>query len=128
MRIFLLILAGVAGGVIGGMGLGGGTLLIPILVFGLKVPARLAAWVNLIVFLPMGVVALIAHGKRGLVDWRAAGRLLVFASIGTFLSLTFVKRVSQGALGKAFGVFLIVLGGVSIFLALIGYIKQKSKR
>ena len=31
MKIFLYVISGVAGGVIGGMGMGGGTLLIPLL-------------------------------------------------------------------------------------------------
>ena len=52
MQIFLLILAGIVGGIIGGMGMGGGTLLIPILTIFLDVPQKNAQAINLVAFIP----------------------------------------------------------------------------
>ena len=61
--------AGVLGGVLGGMGMGGGTLLIPLLTIFYKVSQHTAQAVNLISFIPMAVVALIIHIKNKLVDF-----------------------------------------------------------
>ena len=50
MQIFLLILAGIVGGIIGGMGMGGGTLLIPILTIFLDVEQKNAQAINLVAY------------------------------------------------------------------------------
>ena len=56
MQIFLLILAGIVGGIIGGMGMGGGTLLIPILTIFLDVEQKNAQAINLVAFIPMAII------------------------------------------------------------------------
>ena len=128
MKTVWFVLAGVVGGVLGGMGFGGGTLLLPILAFFLKVPYKLAAWVNLIVFLPTAVVALVLHTKNKMVDWRAAGKLLFFAIVGLGLGFIATGRVSECVLRRAFGIFLIVVGSISIFFVLFGFFKKKAKK
>lgn len=61
----LLIVFGFLGGILGGMGMGGGTLLIPLLSF-LDIPQRTIQAINLIGFLPMSAVALFSILKT---DW-----------------------------------------------------------
>ena len=70
MYIFLLILFGVIGGVLGGMGMGGGTLLIPLLTLGLNLTQQNAQAINLMAFLPMSIFALIIHFKNKLVRYK----------------------------------------------------------
>ena len=53
--IILEILAGAIGGIIGGMGMGGGTLLIPLLTIFLGISQKLAQAYNLISFLIMAI-------------------------------------------------------------------------
>jgi len=107
MQIVLYILSGLAGGVIGGMGMGGGTLLIPLLAL-LGVEQHMSQAVNLIVFIPMSAVALIIHIKNKLVNFFP----LVFfpavltAVIGSLIAV----RLDAGSLRTYFGIFLIVLG------------------
>ena len=52
-------IAGVLSGVLGGMGMGGGTLLIPLLSLFYSVGQHTSQAVNLISFIPMAIVALI---------------------------------------------------------------------
>ncbi|MEG2273940.1 MAG: sulfite exporter TauE/SafE family protein, partial [Clostridia bacterium] len=68
MEFLYFLLAGVLGGVLAGMGMGGGTLTIPLLVLALGVGQLTAQFVNLIAFLPSGSVALGLHVKNKLVD------------------------------------------------------------
>ena len=68
MEYLFYALAGLAGGMLGGMGMGGGTVLIPLLTILLGVPQHAAQAINLISFLPMAGVALIIHFKNGLVE------------------------------------------------------------
>ncbi|MEG1646124.1 MAG: TSUP family transporter, partial [Clostridia bacterium] len=67
MTIIWFILAGLAGGILGGLGMGGGTLLIPILTLLLGVEQKLAQTINLVVFLPMATVAIIVNIKRHMI-------------------------------------------------------------
>ena len=61
-----LIVFGFISGILGGMGMGGGTLLIPLLNF-LDIEQQTIQAINLISFLPMACVALGLHFKNKLV-------------------------------------------------------------
>ena len=122
---FFLLLAGVAGGVLGGMGLGGGTLLIPLLTIGLGINPELAAWLNLVTFVPMSVAALIVHSKNGLVSLKDAFFLLIPALAGAVTGSLFLRGIG-GKFGRnSFGWFLIALGSVSLFCALVKRLRGK---
>ena len=58
MQFLFFVLAGLAGGVLAGMGMGGGTLTLPLLVLALNVGQVTAQFANLIAFLPSGSAAL----------------------------------------------------------------------
>ena len=80
MRFLVCLLAGLAGGVLGGMGMGGGTVLIPILTMLCGVPQHMAQSVNLFSFLPMSLFSLRIHAKGGLLDARGAVWMIVPAT------------------------------------------------
>ena len=67
MQFIYFILAGLLGGILAGMGMGGGTLTLPILVLVMNVAQLTAQFANLIAFLPSGTAALFVHVKNGLV-------------------------------------------------------------
>ena len=127
MRVLWLILAGAVGGVLAGMGLGGGTLLIPILTLLLDVPYRISVWVNLVVFLPTAIVALTVHCKNGIVDGRAVGRMLLTSSLGLFIGFFLAGKLSEDVMRKVFGFFMIAVGATSLFLVLFGCFMKNKK-
>ena len=128
MNMVWLFFAGLVGGVLGGMGFGGGMLLIPILTFVFGVSYSLAAWVNLVVFLPTAMIALILHCQQGMVEWRAVGYMLLFSFVGVGLGVTLCDRIPEPLIRRAFGVFLICIGLISIIAALCGYFKKNNKK
>ena len=110
MNLIYLILSGLISGIIGGMGMGGGTLTIPILTIFLSYKQLQAQGVNLVSFLPMSVVALIIHFKNKLVDFK---RTWLLAAVGSVFSLggaLIAVRLKNKILTKMFAIFLIVLG------------------
>lgn len=113
---FLYGLTGVFGGILGGMGMGGGTLLIPMLTTFFSVGQHTAQSINLIAFIPMSIVALTLHFLRGLVDWKCALKTMipavVFGVFGAFLS----RAISPKILGKLFGGFLVILSVFQLFV------------
>lgn len=126
-RYIFLVIAGMAGGLIGGMGMGGGTLLIPILNIFLHVPQHIAQWINLISFVPMAVIALIIHIKHKLVDHKKI-LIVLIPAIGTAIiaSLLAVKAAPD-ILRRLFGGFLILMGLYSLIMNYIECKKIKNK-
>ncbi|HJD06054.1 MAG TPA: sulfite exporter TauE/SafE family protein [Candidatus Onthoplasma faecipullorum] len=107
--IFLEILAGVLGGIVGGMGMGGGTLTIPILTIFLSYEQLQAQGINLIAFLPMSVVALIIHAKNHLVAFKETWLLALIGSAFSLIGALVANHMSSGVLKNLFAVFLIGL-------------------
>ncbi len=108
MAFLLLFICGFLGGVLGGMGMGGGTALIPLLtLFGVPQPA--AQGLNLVAFLPMAALALSIHAKAGLVKGRGLLPLALPALAFSALGALAAAHLPADALEKGFGAFLIVL-------------------
>ena len=116
MKYVYFFLAGAVAGIAGGMGMGGGTLLIPMLTLIGGVPQKAAQAINLVSFVPMAAVALVFHIRKGLVDFRdilyvilpGAAFSAAFSYIGENLDGSVLKRV--------FGGFLIFLAVAQIFV------------
>lgn len=116
MKIFLYVLSGALSGILGGMGMGGGTLLIPLLSF-LKVSQHTAQAINLLSFVPMSIVAIIIHIKNKLVDFKNLLYLIIPAIIFGVLGSFVAKQISGDVLRRAFGGFLMLLSGLVAFSA-----------
>ncbi len=118
MKILWYILAGIAGGIIGGMGMGGGTLLIPLLTLLLDIEQKHAQAINLIAFIPMAVVVSIINAKRKNLDYKSILKVVVPA-IPMSVGLSFaVGKISSNVLSIIFAVFLTVLGIVMMISTL----------
>ena len=124
--IFWEIVAGVLGGIIGGMGMGGGTLTIPLLTIFLGYNQLQAQGVNLVAFLPMAVIALIIHFKNKLVDFKSTWLLAVVGSIFSLGGALIAVRLKNDVLTKLFALFLIGLA-IWQFVELKRDKKEKNK-
>ncbi len=125
MKIFLTITFGFIAGVVGGMGMGGGTFLIPLFQF-LNYGQKSIQAANLISFLPMAVVALVLHFKNGLVKTKGVGYIIipavVFSVVGALVSNSIKPRI----LKICFGIFFLAMGGVELANS-IKNIKKQAK-
>ena len=101
--------AGVLGGILGGMGMGGGTLLIPLLSIFYGVSQHTAQAVNLISFIPMAVVALIIHIKNKMVDFSKVIWIIIPGVISCIAGCFIDKELTGDLLARCFGGFLILL-------------------
>ena len=109
MEFIWYAIAGVVGGLIGGMGMGGGTLLIPLLTIFYNVGQHTAQAINLISFIPMSVIALIIHFRNGYVETKNV-IWIILAGVITCTASCFLANLIKGDLLKRlFGAFLLVL-------------------
>ena len=112
MSFYLYVLLGFLGGIPAGMGMGGGTVTIPLLVLLGGVEQKIAQCANLFSFLPMSVGALKMHADNGLLSTDGIGWVIVPALLLSIAGATLAAQLPSALLGKAFGVFLI---GLSFF-------------
>lgn len=106
----LIIIISVISGIIGGMGIGGGTILIPGLIIFLKTPQHIAQSVNLLSFIPAAIVAIISHLKQGNIEKKITVKLIISGILGAVMGSYFAIKLPGNILRRLFGVFLLVMG------------------
>lgn len=109
MAFYLLFLVGIAGGILGGMGMGGGTLLIPLLTLLCGIEQGVAQGVNLLSFLPMSMIALLIHAKNGRLEKSKLLYMIVPSLLVSGIFALFAAHLPSVVLRKGFGFFLILL-------------------
>jgi hypothetical protein len=104
------VLVGAITGVLSGFGVGGGSLLLVYLTAFAGLDQRLAQGINLLYFLPAGLLALPAHRKNGYLErdalLPAIGAGLLCAAAASWAATT----MDTALLKKLFGGFLILVG------------------
>lgn len=91
-RIVLLVLAGIAAGALGGMGMGGGTILIPVLTIFFGVEQKQAQAINLAAFIPMAVASLIVHVKNKRVETEGVLWIIIPATVLSLVGSLVARR------------------------------------
>ena len=105
-------LAGFSAGILSGMGMGGGTVLIPILTLLMGVSQRGAQGVNMLAFLPGAILAILLHRKKGRIAFQAALPLLLGGTVGAVGGAFLSTLLTGHWLRRGFGIFLVILAFV----------------
>ena len=105
-----LALAGVLFGIIGGMGMGGGIVLIPVLTLLFGMSQHQAQGLNLLTFFPMAVFAIIAHLRKKRIDVKTAVLMGLVGAAGAAGGAWLCSVIEGEVLRRIFGGFLILLG------------------
>lgn len=125
MSFYLCLLAGFLSGFFGGMGMGGGTVLIPLLTLLFSVPQLSAQQINLLSFLPMALFSLPVHFQNGFIRKDSILPLLPSALVCSIVFSLLVSKVEGDALKKGFGVFLCLLSLYQLVVSVKLFTKRK---
>lgn len=105
--LFACVGIGLLAGLLSGLfGVGGGTVIVPLLVLSLGFDQRLAAGTSLAAIVPTAAVGVVSYAVHGSVAWVPALILAAGAVIGAQIGTWLLPRVSQNALRWGFVVFL----------------------
>jgi uncharacterized membrane protein YfcA len=109
MQLLGYVLIGVAGGVCGGLlGIGGGTVVVPALVYFYGMTQHKAQGTILAAFLPpVALLAAIKYYRAGNVDVGGAALLAAGLFAGGYFGAALSHTMSDTVLKKVFGVFLL---------------------
>ncbi len=115
--ILILILIGLAAGVVSGLvGVGGGILMVPAMVFFLGLSQHSAQGTSLAVMLPpVGILACINYYKAGALDWKFALIIAVTFVVGGYFGGKMAIAIDQRVLRKIFGVMMLLAALKLIF-------------
>jgi len=103
-------------GILGGLlGVGGGTILVPILVLGQRYPQHVAQGVSLLMILPTGVVGALSHARHGHVLRPILPALMAGGALGALLGAFLANRMEATTLSRLFALFLLPVAAQMIF-------------
>ncbi|MGO1958211.1 MAG: sulfite exporter TauE/SafE family protein [Canibacter sp.] len=101
---------GLAAGVMSGLfGVGGGTIIVPLLLFWVGMDHRIAAGTSVAAILPTAIVGTVSYGVQGNIDWVAALCLAAGMVVGAQVGSWLLSRVSRDVLQIGFMGFLLIV-------------------
>ncbi len=100
--------AGVLAGILAGLvGVGGGIIIVPILIYFFKLDQHTAQGTSLAMLLPpTGILAFMKYYQSGHVEWRLAITIAVGVVVGGYFGGAWAQQINQTALRKGFAVVL----------------------
>lgn len=115
--LIILIIIGIAAGMLGGMvGVGGGIIIVPALVFFLGFSQKMAQGTSLgILLLPVGILGVIQYYKEGYVDMRVVLLISTGFFLGSLLGSKLALSLSQETVKKIFAILLIIVAVKMLF-------------
>ena len=117
-----VLFTGLAGGMASGLfGIGGGTIMVPILGLLLGFTQHRAQGTSLVALIPpTGLLAVLAYGKAGYVDWRTGLLLVPGVFLGGIAGGNLAKRIPSVAMRKIFAALMFLLGVYQIYSSVRG--------
>jgi len=110
MEIIILLCIGLAAGLTSGiLGIGGGIIVIPALVYLLNYSQKAAQGTSLgLLLLPIGLLAVINYYNAGFVNLKAVGLMVITFVIGSYISSKIAVALPENIIKKTFAVFLLI--------------------
>jgi len=116
-EIIILLCVGLAAGCLSGLvGVGGGIIIVPALIYFLGFSQQMAQGTSLaMLLLPTGILGVMNYYQQGLVDWKVAliiaGSFVLGASLGSKVAIS----LDQNMVKKIFAAFMVLMGVKMLF-------------
>ncbi len=120
--ILILVLIGIVAGILSGfVGVGGGILIVPALVYFLGMSQHEAQGTSLFVLLlPVGILAVINYSKSGYMDWKFGLIIALTFVVGGFIGSKLALKISPAVVKLIFGLIMAVVSIKLIYSGLNG--------
>ncbi|RYG31397.1 MAG: sulfite exporter TauE/SafE family protein, partial [Chitinophagaceae bacterium] len=116
--ILILLLIGLAAGILGGLvGVGGGIIIVPALIYFLGMSQFQAQGTSLaLILLPVGILAVMQYYKHGQIDFRYVGLLAVGFVVGGYVGSKISLSLPEETVKKIFASLMLILAIKMLFL------------
>jgi uncharacterized membrane protein YfcA len=115
--IALLLMIGLAAGVLSGLvGVGGGIIIVPALVYFMGFDQHEAQGASLgLLLLPIGILAVLNYYKKGYIDLKVVAVMSVAFVLGAYLGSRISLNLPQDKLKKVFAIVIMILAAKMLF-------------
>ena len=109
--ILIIIMVGVAAGLLSGLvGIGGGIIIVPALVYFIGFSQKTAQGTSLaLILLPVGILAVLQYYKQGHIDFKIVGLLAIGFLAGSFFGSKIALSLPQDTVKKIFAALMIIV-------------------
>lgn len=116
--ILILIMIGLAAGILGGLvGVGGGIIIVPSLVYFLSFSQKSAQGTSLgLLLLPVGIFGVLQYYKQGHVDFKVVAIIAIGFLVGSYFGSKIALSLSQETVKKIFAIMLLLIGFKMLFI------------
>ena len=116
--LLILVIIGIAAGILGGLvGIGGGIIIVPALVYFLSFSQKAAQGTSLgLLLLPVGIFGVLQYYKQGYVDLRVVAIIAVGFLAGSYFGSKIALSFSQETVKKIFAVVLLLIAFKMLFI------------
>jgi uncharacterized membrane protein YfcA len=131
LQLFLILsLIGLLAGILSGLiGVGGGIIIVPALVFFLGFTQKEAQGTSLgLLLLPIGILAVMNYYNKGLIDVKVVGIMAFAFLLGGFLGSKIALAISEEALKRIFAIVLFYTGFKMLGFDVIALVAQGIKK
>ncbi len=115
--ILIIILVGIAAGMLSGLiGVGGGIIIVPALVYFIGFSQKTAQGTSLgLILLPVGILGVLQYYKQGHVDYKVVGILAMGFLAGSYFGSRVALSLSQETVKKIFALVMILIALKMLF-------------
>jgi uncharacterized membrane protein YfcA len=116
--VLIIILIGIAAGTLSGLvGVGGGIIIVPALVYFIGFTQKAAQGTSLgVLLLPVGILGVMQYYKHGYIDMKVVGYLSIGFIAGGYLGSKVALTLSQETAKKIFAILMIIIAVKMLFL------------
>lgn len=116
MNLFWIAAASLLSGILGSLGMGGGTVLLLYLRVYAGYEQLAAQGINLLFFLPIATLSIFMHTRSQLVRWKTAAICIAAGLPCVLLGVWLGNRLGNDILSKLFGLMLLIVGVREFFI------------
>lgn len=115
-NILKISLIGIFTGLLNGLfGSGGGTLLVPAMIFLLGIEEHKAHATAISIILPLAIVSTIIYFKSGIISYGITVKIAIGGVIGGYLGAKLLNKIPNNMLRKIFAVFMMIAAFRMVF-------------
>lgn len=116
--ILILVITGVAAGILGGLvGIGGGIIIVPSLVYFLSFSQKSAQGTSLgLLLLPVGIFGVMQYYKQGHVDLKVVAIIAIGFLAGSYFGSKIALSLPQETVKKIFAIMLLLIAFKMLFI------------
>jgi uncharacterized membrane protein YfcA len=118
ITILLLVIIGITAGILGGLvGVGGGIIIVPSLIYFLNFTQKNAQGTSLgLLLLPVGILGVLQYYKEGYVDFKIVAVLSLGFLLGSYFGSKIALSLPQETVKKIFAILMLVISIKMLFI------------